>query len=242
MEFANQVETIHEIALLGPGGGDVLKELLGEWSPLGLMRSVAGKIDGTDVVIWRDDVCGTPGHFLIVSAQQARALWMGILSRYSQGEVGKRRVRAVGWAVFNTTRIEAGRVLFGIDFDDTVLPAETGQISRAVNFEKGCYLGQEIVARMHARGQAARKIAGIRMKEDALPVAGSPIVEAGEGGGQNQIGAVTSSTISPVLSNAAIGLGLMRSQFAAVGTKVKVAAEGAFREGEIVELPFVKFS
>jgi folate-binding protein YgfZ len=138
--------------------------------------------------------------------------------------------------VFNTARIEAGRPLFGIDFDDSVLPAETGQLDRAVSFTKGCYLGQEIVARMHARGQAARQIVGIRMHQDALPIAGAPIIDDEK----NQIGAITSSTISPVLSNASICLGLLKSPFAAVGTELQIATEGAFRTGTVVEMPFVK--
>jgi folate-binding protein YgfZ len=142
----------------------------------------------------------------------------------------------VGWAVFNTARIEAGRPLFGIDFDDSVLPAETAQLERAVSFTKGCYLGQEIVARMHARGQVARKIVGIRMQEDALPIAGAPILDEA----QNQIGGITSSTVSPVLSGASICLGLIKSTFSAIGTEIKVAAEGAIRKGVVAEVPFVK--
>jgi folate-binding protein YgfZ len=217
-----------------------LKEIApGSVTPAAL-RSVKAKIDSIDVLVSRDDVCGVPGYFLITPAEAVRQLWMRILSKYAEGEVGKRRLRPAGWAVFNSARIEAGRPLFGIDFDDSVLPAETGQLDRAVSFEKGCYLGQEIVARMHARGQVARKTAGIRMKGLELPIAGAPIVDATVDKGQNQIGGITSSTISPVLSNAAICLGLMKSQSAVVGTEVKVAAEGAFRGGTVVELPFLK--
>ncbi len=125
--------------------------------------------------------------------------------------------------------------MFGIDFDDSVLPAETGQLERAVSFTKGCYLGQEIVARMHVRGQVARQIVGIRMKEDALPIAGAAILDKEK----NQIGGITSSTISPVLSNTAICLGMVKSTFAAVGTELQIAAEGAFRMGTVVKLPFI---
>jgi aminomethyltransferase len=87
---------------------------------------------------------------------------------------------------------------------------------------------------MHARGQLARRIVGIRMREDALPIAGAPIVDDQ----QNQIGGITSSTISPILSNASICLGLIKSAFSAVGTQIQIAAEGAFRAGIVTELPF----
>ncbi len=73
------------------------------------------------------------------------------------------------------------------------------------------------------------------MKEDALPIAGTAILDKEK----NQIGGITSSTISPVLSNAAICLGMVKSTFAAVGTELQIAAEGAFRTGTVVKLPFI---
>jgi folate-binding protein YgfZ len=126
--------------------------------------------------------------------------------------------------------------LFGIDFDDSVLPAETGQLQRAVSFTKGCYLGQEIVARMRSRGQVSRQIVGFKMDGQALPIAGAPIVDEN----RNPIGAVTSSTMSPVLSNSAIGLAMVKTPFGQVGSQLQIAAEGAYCRGVVVELPFWK--
>ena len=100
----------------------------------------------------------------IVPIAEARKVWTSLIAR---------PVRPIGWAAFNATRIEAGRPMFGIDFDESVLPHETGPLlNRAVSFTKGCYPGQEIVARMQARGGTARNIVGIRMGDDALPIAG----------------------------------------------------------------------
>ncbi|MFI5378046.1 MAG: glycine cleavage T C-terminal barrel domain-containing protein [Tepidisphaerales bacterium] len=144
--------------------------------------------------------------------------------------------RRGGWAAFNTVRIEAGRPIFGIDYDESVLPAETGQLNRAVSFTKGCYLGQEIVARMHAREQVSRLIVGIRMDADALPVAGVKIHDAAG----NEVGGITSSTVSPVLSRAAICLGIVRRAHAAMGARLHIPAEGAMHTGTVVDLPFVR--
>jgi folate-binding protein YgfZ len=234
--FSSLMGTSHQVALHGPGAGEVLRQLGGNCDGLAPLNSTAAKLDAAEAVIWRDDPCGVGGYFLIVPTESAGKLWMGILSTFGGGEPGKRQVRPAGWAVFNTARIEAGRPLFGIDFDDSVLPAETGQLDRAVSFTKGCYLGQEIVARMHAREQVVRQIVGIRMQEDALPAAGAPVIDDEK----NQIGGITSSTISPVLSNASICLGLVKSSFAAVGTQLQIATEGAFRRGTVVEMPFVE--
>ncbi|MGD0461287.1 MAG: aminomethyltransferase family protein [Tepidisphaeraceae bacterium] len=236
VNFESLLEKSHQIALHGPKAADILRRIVPGWIELAPLGSRAAKIGATETVIWRDDPCASPGYYLIIPAPSAAKLWMEILSSFSAGEPGKRAVRPAGWAVFNTTRIEAGRPIFGIDFDDTVLPAETGQLQRAVSFTKGCYLGQEIVARMHARGQVPRQIVGIKMRDDALPMAGAPMMDDQ----QNQVGGVTSSTVSPVLSGASIGLAMVKSAFAKPGTTLRVAAEGALRPGTVVELPFVK--
>jgi folate-binding protein YgfZ len=163
---------------------------------------------------------------------------MNLITRHATSdEPGKRLLRPVGWAAFNTARIEAGRAFFGIDFDENFVPAETGSLlSRAVSFTKGCYPGQEIVARMHARGQVAKQIAGFRMDSDALPIAGAQVLDDQS----NVIGAVTSSTISPVLSNAAIGLAILKRPHFEARKLIHIPAEGAIHNAKVVELPFLR--
>ena len=89
---------------------------------------------------------------------------------------------------------------------------------------------------MHARGQVARQIVGFKMDEDALPIAGAQIFDEQS----NVIGAVTSSTISPVLSSAAIGLALVKRTHAEAGKVLHIPAEGSIRTGQVVQLPFIK--
>jgi folate-binding protein YgfZ len=240
--FAEQVKmqdrtpTLHQMALYGPTSRDVLAAAVGsDLPPLEALGSATIKLFGHDLTVYRDDATGSPGYVLVMPTASAPQIWTNLLNRFgSSTELGKRTLRPVGWAAFNATRIEAGRPIFGIDFDDTVLPAETGQFNRAVSVTKGCYLGQEIVARMYARGQVARQLVGLRMDGDALPVAGTKITDdAG-----NEIGGVTSSTLSPVLSNTAIALAYLKKPLFAPGTVVKVPAEGGLHEATVVELPF----
>ncbi len=263
--FSEQVKAksrlgeLHEIALHGPGAAAVLGEISDR--PIELtepLTSATHQLLGIETTIWRDDVAGVPGFHLIVPTVRVAELWSGLIERFgSSPDLGKRRLRSIGWAMFNTLRIEAGRPIFGIDFDgqpvesampnkanreaaaDTgpgILPAETGLFDRAVSITKGCYLGQEIVARMHARQQAARQIVGIRFDTDALPFAGALVYDSQ----QNQVGGITSSTISPLLSNHAICLGLVKKQFIPPGSEVFVPAEGEMRRGVVVQLPFVE--
>jgi aminomethyltransferase len=240
VRFEDCTDKLHQIALHGPKASAILAEigLEPQLPPLG---SAPLRWLDADAVVWRDDPAGVPGYFLILPSEAAQRFWTSLVGRFQtaaadQTQPAKRRIWPIGWAAFNATRIEAGRPLFGIDFDQTVLPAETGQLARAVSFTKGCYLGQEIVARMHARGQIARTIVGIRMSDDALPIAAAPVCDEQ----RNQVGVVTSSTMSPVLSNSAICLAMVKKQFAAAGTVLQIPAEGTIRKGLVVDLPFLK--
>ncbi|MGB7157044.1 MAG: glycine cleavage T C-terminal barrel domain-containing protein [Tepidisphaeraceae bacterium] len=228
----------HEIALHGPTARQVLETAAGAPVPeLGELASASLKLFGVDATVWRDDPTGSPGYHLILPIDGAPIVWREFIARFGASEsLGKRPLRPIGWAAFNATRIEAGRPLFGIDFDDSILPAETGVLfPRAVSLTKGCYLGQEIVARMHARQQVAKQIVGIKLDTDDLPIAGAKLFD--EKG--NEIGGITSSTLSPMLSDTAICLGYVKRPFVATGTKVRVPAEGALREATVTELPFV---
>jgi len=233
-----ELSTLHQLALHGPGAAEILKEATGQAvQQLSGLESISARLFEQEATIYRDDQAGVPGFYLIVARLQTASVWNGLLDRFGQGDqLGKRRLRPVGWAAFNAARIEAGRPMYGIDFDDSVLPAETGLMNRAVSFTKGCYLGQEIVARMHARGQFARQLVGLRMESEALPIEGAPIYDENA----NAIGGVTSSTISPLLSNAAIALGYVKKPFVAEGTTVRIAAEGEIRPAKVVGLPFVQ--
>ncbi len=264
-QFSEQVKVIdrtgqlHEIALHGPGAAAMISQLAGQEIALSKpLSSTSATLAGVETIVWRDDPTGLPGYHLILPADRAAEVWTTLLERINASlEIGKRLLRPLGWAMFNTLRIEAGRPIFGIDFDGQpvesampnkanrdaaadagpgILPAETGLFDRAVSITKGCYLGQEIVARMHARQQLARQIVGIRLQTDALPFAGEPIYDDQN----NQIGGITSSTISPLLSNNAICLGILKKQYIAPGTSVLVPAEGAMRKGTVVTLPFME--
>lgn len=238
VKITEQPGVLHEIALHGPTAVDVLNNALD--TPLPALPPLAAsqtQLFGAPAIIWRDDPAAVPGYNVIIPTASARAVWMTLLSRFSTPtQTGKRDLRPAGWAALNATRIEGGRPFFGIDFDDTILPAETAQLARAVSFTKGCYPGQEIVARMHARQQLARQLVGIKFADDALPIAGAAIFDD-QG---NQIGGITSSTISPVLSNVAIALGIVKKPFFAPGAVVTVPAEGAMRRGVVSEMPFVR--
>ncbi len=239
VKMTSRIGQLHQLALHGPGAAAVLDAAVGghvtELPPMG---SAQVHLFGIDATIWRDDPCGVPGLHLIFPAARAPHIWTSFVERFGQTvEHGRRPVRIAGWAAFNACRIEAARPIFGIDFDDSVLPAETGPAAfdRAVSVTKGCYLGQEIVARMHARKQVARQWVGLKVDDDSLPLAGAQLFDDAA----NVIGGITSSTMSPILSNAAICLGYLKKPFFAEGTAVQVPAEGRLRRAIVVKTPFL---
>lgn len=145
-------------------------------------------------------------------------------------------LRFTGWHAVNIARIEAGRALFHIDFGPDNLPHETGPLllAEAVSFNKGCYRGQEIVARMQSRGHPVKQSVGFRVTGEALPVAGVPVYAQVSTSGE-PVGAVTSSTLSPMLGQQPIGMAMVKWDYREPGVKLFVPAEG--RQTEITVAP-----
>jgi len=129
------------------------------------------------------------------------------------------------WAA-ETRRIEAGRPRYGIDLDETVIPQEAGLNERAVSFTKGCYVGQETVARLFYKGKPNRRLRGLRLS--GLTPAGAELRL-----GDRVVGRLTSVADSPALGP--IGLALVRRE-AEVGSEVEVGPNGL--HGVVIELPF----
>lgn len=234
-----------------PGGAGILPAS-GQPSSRG-----EGPQEGTEWLLVRHDFAGVFGVEFYVPAGAAAGFWNRLL------ETGRTAgLRPAGWHAINTLRIEAGIPWYGHDIDEEVLPAETGQVERAVSYVKGCYLGQEVVERMRSRGVVANRLIGLRLGgpgvDDRLasaaagpgprqePDAGRSPAEAPETAlpaprpalkaGDAEVGRVTSICHSPAL-NAWIALGYARSSHATPGMRLTLAGEPPV-EGEVVPLPF----
>jgi folate-binding protein YgfZ len=123
-------------------------------------------------------------------------------------------------------RVERGRPRYGIDLDDTVIPQEAGLNERAVSFTKGCYVGQETVARLYYRGKPNRHLRGLRL---SAPAATGEELHLAE----RPVGRLGSAVVSPELGP--IALALVRRE-AQPGAIVSVGERGT--TAEIVGLPF----
>ncbi len=174
--------------------------------------NVAGELSGTEVLTVRTDV----GLDLIFDAGAFDAV-RAALTGAGAVPVSEEAAECV--------RIESGRPRYGVDLDDSVIPQEAGLNDRAVSFTKGCYVGQETVARLYYKGKPNRELRGLR-SASKIPV-GTELLYA-----DRIVGTVTSAAESPRFG--AIALALVRRE-APVGTLVVAGDSGA---AEVVALPF----
>jgi len=133
-------------------------------------------------------------------------------------------------------RIEAGIPRFGIDMDETKVVTETN-LDDAVSFTKGCYIGQEIIARIKYRGHVAKKLTGVLVEHDGALESGLKILSA-DG---KEIGSIASSVVSPRLKKT-IALAYLKYDYLEPGTKVKVVAAEVELPATVTELPFIRGS
>lgn len=123
-------------------------------------------------------------------------------------------------------RVESGRPRFGRELTEATMPAETGIEERAISFTKGCYIGQEPVARLHYRGKPNRHLRGLRLSAPAEPGQALRL-------GDREVGQIGTAAISPALGP--IALAVVRRE-AEPGAEVEVVDTGA--TATVMELPF----
>lgn len=148
----------------------------------------------------------------------------------------------VGKEAWEVVRVESGTPLYGRDVTSENLPQETGLVPERVSFDKGCYTGQEVLARIHYRGKVNRKLLGIRIGEPPVagPSVGPPLHPGDELlAGDRVVGTVTSAVESPV--HGSIGLAYLRREVEP-GDEVIVRPEGRDTDtpvrARVVSLPF----
>jgi folate-binding protein YgfZ len=138
--------------------------------------------------------------------------------------------RWAGWQAFEIARVEAGIPRFGADMDETNLPPEAGLDARAISYRKGCYIGQEVIARIRTYGQVARALCRLRLADDLrdLPVKGDVLSHDGK-----EVGRITSAVRSPE-SGENLALGYIRREVNAPGTELVLRTAGGESQAVIV--------
>lgn len=185
-----------------------LDEFEGTWGAMG----------DEDVVIQRVPLTGEPGFDVSFASEAAAKIWDTLLET-SQLDGGD-EVVPVGFDTLETLRIEAGVPRFGKELTEERIPLEAG-LDHAISFNKGCYLGQEIIARLDTRGTPARLLRTLVLAGGAAPREGAEVERDGK-----PVGEVISSVWSPLLQKP-IALAYVKRKHNDLGTEVEVEARTA---------------
>ena len=175
---------------------------------------------------------GTRGcdWFVPIKAMEEAAAKLSLAVTAQQG-------RWCGWQSLELARIESGIPRYGQDIDETNLPPEAGLDDGAISYTKGCYIGQEVIARIRTYGQVAKALRGLRLIDElpVLPSRGDKLSKDGR-----EIGYVTSVAKSRIVGGN-IALAYVRREANQIGTHLRLHQAGRESEAVIVSLPFVPF-
>jgi folate-binding protein YgfZ len=187
------------------------------------LQPIAWQLFG-GVAVRRIDLLGVPGFLVDGPIDSGDEVWQRLVAT---GAV------AAGRDALTALRIEAGVPEYPIDLSDDNLAQEANRTAEAISFNKGCYLGQEPIARLHAMGHVNRELVCVEFDlptdgaaDQLVPAPGIVLLHPDKP--DKQIGTLTSTAWSPTRQKA-VGLGILRSQFATPGTEVPTAAGGTAR-------------
>jgi folate-binding protein YgfZ len=197
--FEDASAVLVQLGVYGPRAGAAVRDALGAEPVSGHLALAESEVDGKPVLMIRNEWFFTDGLELIVLAADAEPLATRLLEgvRRQDGRVADGRA-------FEVMRIESGVPRYGADMSEANLAQETGLEDVAVSYDKGCYLGQEVVARVHFRGHVNRHLRGLKF-DDELPGVGAKLFAD-----EKEVGVVTSAARSPALGP--IGLGYVRRE------------------------------
>ncbi len=208
------------LSLLGPLSGKALSEALGvEVSPPPGKFQVAGIKGGGEALIAASHLAGRPGLDLMVPRTSLQSMFEKLCA------AGATPVGFEAWEVF---RVEAGIPRFGQDMEETTIPLEAN-LGRAISYQKGCYIGQEVIARATFRGQVSRKLTGLFLGDQ------QPRPKTALWRGEKKVGWITSVVRSRGLGQV-IALGYVHRDSLESGTVLRVEEGG---EATVAGLPFL---
>lgn len=226
VQWEDRSDAFVRLALLGPGAKEIAEALGATQAPaMAWLGNTSVPLCQKQRLLVRHDFAGVFGVELYVHREDAEACWARLL------EIGRGvKLMPIGYDAVEALRIEAGIPASVQDIDASVLPPETQQIERGISYQKGCYLGQEVIERMRAYGGLARKLVQVAFPDGATVEPGMHLKV-----GDAEAGRITSICHSPAL-NATLALGYLKTMHAGEGTQV-ILGEAPDVTGKVVSLP-----
>lgn len=227
-------EEVALISVQGPRAAELIEALTAQPIEAAQFKISERQIAGTKVSVASHQRCGEIGFDLFVEAGDAAKVKQAILDG---GDTFG--VREVGKAAFEIARIEAGVPREGVDAGEEYIILES-ELEAAVSYTKGCYLGQEVIARIHWRGQPAKRLRGFLIEAGEIPPRGAELFAVDGQAAGRRVGEITSSLRSLTLDQT-IALGYVHRYYLGAGTQfVLKQGEAQIGRATLAELPFVK--
>lgn len=233
VQLADETEQRHRLAIHGPAALAALRAVatpvagppLADLTPGGAgVVSIAGR----EVIVDRQDSTGEIGLELLLDAQYVNEVYQQFLERCAEHDgdsdpSGPPCVRPIGVRALEIARLEAGWPVFPTDFGPDNLPAETGVIDDRVSFTKGCYLGQEVVARMKSLGHPKQRLVALRFADPAAGPAVGDKLRPADAPDADAVGHVTSAAPSPALGGRVVAFAQVKWSHVTPGARLVAA-------------------
>ncbi len=227
-KMENCAESWGLLLVSGPNAPAVLQSAFGvDAGDLKPISFVSAQIGGQQALVMRTEETGEIDLEIMLPADGLPAAWNSLM------ETGtKHRIKPVGSQAREALRIEAGLPKAGAELTEEIVPPEANLEGKAFSLTKGCYPGQEVVARMDTYGSVRRHMVGLVVKGQDVPPKGAKLFS-----GDREVGWISSAVHSPHL-NAPIALAFPLRDFSKPGTELTVDIEGKKHGATVHALPF----
>lgn len=227
VSFSDETAQWGLLSLQGPNATDLLALACGQDLPdMPAYAHTTCVLGGQEARLMRRSHTGENGYQLLATPTALPQIWDALWQHRDACDL-----RAVGLEALEVLRIEAGIPLFGRDMTEETIPVEANLLE-AISYTKGCYVGQEVLARIDARGHVNRQLMGLLLEGDTLPQHGDALITP-----ERKVGWITSSAYSPALQQN-IAMGYVRREVQAPGTHVEVRTHAGTFGATVTTLPF----
>ncbi len=185
------------------------------------------EIKGTRILCIKSSITGEDDFHLYTPLEKLERLWAELLSTGAEW-----CIRPVGQAALEICRIEAGKPCYGVDMSEDTLPNEAGIQEQVISYTKGCFPGQEVIARIKTYGHVNKQLSGLILEGETLPKQGAEIFHD-----KKSVGWVTSTTKSPLLGKI-VAMGYLRREVLEAGTALSVMLDSEAIPATSTSLPF----
>ncbi len=227
-KMENCAETWGILQVSGPKAGQVIQSAFGvDVTDLKPVNFVTGQIGGSHALVVRTEETGEVDIEIVLPVAGLATAWTSLL------EAGaKFGITPIGRHALEALRMEAGIPKAGPDLNEDIVPPEAHLEDKAFSLSKGCYPGQEVVARMDTYGNVRRHLVGLILKDATVPPKGAKLFS-----GDREVGWISSAVHSPQM-NTVIAFGFPLRDFSAPDTLLHVDIDGTRHEATVHALPF----